>query len=317
MVHRDDPAIADSVRALIRNDGFEATLDSVTRFSLLAYAPSEHARAALLGLEALSSLRDLLPADVAEEQLIHLARYAAGARRPWSEAPITDPPPHQAEDGSDETLAAAVALRDRLAGERWLAACLRGDDPAQRFLVTAANIRSGLHEPLRISAACSRLARSIPPQFHFAVLRTAVVEWTAGHSYEEITPSAGEIDPALQASRLIRCYAEKEGAPTRLAEIAGLDAACYVHETTGEAKVLQLFSSEAAEVLPSAPESHGEERPIEFPGTPAQVDFSGALVAWSIAERRRNVWDQDDLALMKSAASAAAREERWLETWSL
>src|ERR1700686_3956389 len=59
---------------------------SVARFAVLAYAPSQHAKHALLACLAASE------AGARDEVLVECAIYAAASRQPWSEPPILEPP---------------------------------------------------------------------------------------------------------------------------------------------------------------------------------------------------------------------------------
>src|SRR5947208_10789895 len=102
----------DAARAAIRDfrnehDSHELFL-SVARFAVLAYAPSQHSKHALLACLAAYELREELGAAKYDDVLLECALYAAASRQPWSEPPILDPPSpdDEAPEGFDDRLAA-------------------------------------------------------------------------------------------------------------------------------------------------------------------------------------------------------------------
>ncbi|HEY0143979.1 MAG TPA: hypothetical protein VGF48_24040 [Thermoanaerobaculia bacterium] len=114
LLERDLAAIPEAVRAYRAEHSLEDLWLTVTRFALLAYSPSEHARHALLCC--------LAARGASEEWLTECARYAAEARQPWSEPPILELPAIEEDQRRDlEELRAAVGEGDRARGERWLA----------------------------------------------------------------------------------------------------------------------------------------------------------------------------------------------------
>src|SRR5688572_21769366 len=120
MVVRDDATIRDEIAAIPTTDALAA----VTRFGVLAFAPSSHGRGALLGIHAANELADAFGAE-ATSIIAECAVYAAAVRPPWSEPPIGDPPA-VADDhpATADEIASAVTTHDRLRAERWLAAVM-------------------------------------------------------------------------------------------------------------------------------------------------------------------------------------------------
>lgn len=129
LIERDLDAIPPAAHAFLASHGAEELWTSVTRFAVLAYAPSQHAKRAVMACRAALDVREEL-GDRWSEMLIACARYAAASRQPWSEPPILDPPEPSTPD-LDE-LRAAMREGDRLRAERWLSATLSDADRVLR-----------------------------------------------------------------------------------------------------------------------------------------------------------------------------------------
>jgi hypothetical protein len=123
-IERDLAAIPAAARAYAAEHSVEDLWIAVTRFAVLAYAPSQHAKRAVMACRASHDVREEL-GDRWLDMIIECARYTAGSRQPWSEPPILDPP-EPAERTDLLELRDAIATKDRLRAERWLAA--RVDD---------------------------------------------------------------------------------------------------------------------------------------------------------------------------------------------
>jgi len=121
LIERDLDAIPTAARAYLASHDAEELWIAVTRFAVLAYAPSQHAKRAVMACRAAVEVRDDM-GSAWPDLLIACARYAAQSRPPWSEPPILDPP--EAASGELAELQRAIAARDRLHGERWLSARL-------------------------------------------------------------------------------------------------------------------------------------------------------------------------------------------------
>lgn len=315
LLHRNDEQIEVEVRRRAGESGFPAALGTITQFAVLAFAPSEHSRAALFGLDALATLAETLEPDVLQDQLVELARYAAATRRPWSEAPITDPPEVTDADGSSESLAAALASRDRLAAERWIAAALLSEPSGKRFFDACATISRDMPDTVRVGATAWRIAERIPLEHRFGVLRVAAVQWTAEihpADAESSAPSRTGASQAERAALLIQEYAALGGSPEILASIGTIDAAQSAWESTGSTAALDLLG-----VAPVSQEDSGKAPRVAFPATRPQLDYSGCLISWSVAHRRSSQWNADALARLCDTAAEAARSERWYEEWSI
>jgi hypothetical protein len=203
LIARDLDAVGPAVRAF-RN---EATSDelflAVARFAVLSYAPSQHAKHAVLATLAAWELREEA-GQRWDELLTECAYYAAASRQPWSEPPImTLPEVDESVPADIDELRAACDAQDRLRAERWLAR--RIDDPAlaNDLLTVAAEDSSDLGHKLIISNAALKLVPILGDQGKYVTLRMAVTELTA---YRGESAQA----PAADLDRLIgHCIAEK------------------------------------------------------------------------------------------------------------
>ncbi len=174
LIERDLDAIPRVVREFSASHGSEEAWKAVARFAVLAYAPAQHAKHALLACLAAWEIRDLL-GDRFDDALVECAVYAATSRQPWSEPPILDPPP---PDPS-----ARLRGADRLEAERWLATSF---NEAEYFAVAADDFEDLGHK-LIVANAAYKLANLLGEKGRYAALRVGVWEMTAygGERYEE------------------------------------------------------------------------------------------------------------------------------------
>ena len=119
LIERALDAIPAAAHAFLDTHSVEELWTSVTRFAVLAYAPSQHAKRAVMACRAAWDVREEIdfPAMV-----IECARYASEARQPWSEPPILEPPTPSSGELSE--LREAMREGDRLRAEQWLSARL-------------------------------------------------------------------------------------------------------------------------------------------------------------------------------------------------
>jgi hypothetical protein len=126
LIERDLAAIPAAARAFAAAHSAEELWIAVTRFAVLAYAPSQHAKRAVMACRAAHEVREEVRDDVSDrwpELIVECARYTAESRQPWSEPPILDMPVVDPEAPRDvDELRAAIAANDRGRAERWLAA---------------------------------------------------------------------------------------------------------------------------------------------------------------------------------------------------
>ena len=186
LIARDLSAIPAAVRTFRQSNSSDDLFLAVARFAVLAFAPSQHSKHALLATLAARDLRDDY-GDRWDDLLSECARYVAESRQPWSEPPILEPPAIDADQPRDiEALRAAVVNRDRLAGERWLAARLDDDDLLHDLLVVATDDFEDLGQKLIVTTAAWKLASVLGEKGRYAALRVATWEII---SYGNVIPS--------------------------------------------------------------------------------------------------------------------------------
>lgn len=179
LIERDLDSIPAAVRKFRQSHSSHDLFLAVARFAVLAYAPSQHAKHALLSTLSAYELRARY-GERWDDVLTECARYAAEARQPWSEPPILDPPRVEDDQPSDlEALRTAVAARDRAAGERWLAARLDDDDLAHDLFTVAADDFEDLGHKLIVARGAWKLSTLLGEKGRYAALRTAIWEMTA------------------------------------------------------------------------------------------------------------------------------------------
>ena len=89
LIERDLAAIPSAVREFLDEHPPHELYLAVARFAVLAYAPSQHSKRAVMACRAVWDLRDDF-GDRWPDAIAECARYAAEARQPWSEPPIFD-----------------------------------------------------------------------------------------------------------------------------------------------------------------------------------------------------------------------------------
>lgn len=202
-----------------RESGPEAVRDSIIRFAVLAFSPSLHSRGAMYASVAVADLFERFerPASL----LVECARYVGESRVPWSEAPVTEPPPVGNDQPTDDSaLDEAVAAQDLHAAERWLAALVRDGIEPSRFF-DAASRHAGVEGYGFTTAVVSwRIASWFPEHVRFAVLRTAVLEWLRAREMPQ--PSGLTGPEAVDVA--IRHYVRSGGQPHQFHPLLVLDA---------------------------------------------------------------------------------------------
>jgi hypothetical protein len=163
LIERDLAAIPAAAHAFAARHGVDELWIAVARFAVLAYAPSQHAKRAVIACRAAHDVREELGARWLE-MIIECARYAAESRPPWSEPPILDPP--RVEEEID--LHAAIAANDRLAAEHWLSAHL---DEAHGVLCAIAK-----GDALLMLDTAIALEKLLGEKGRYALLRMVIAE---------------------------------------------------------------------------------------------------------------------------------------------
>ncbi len=274
LLERDETATRRSIAGI--TDDHELFL-AVARFAVLAYAPSQHAKHAFLACLAAYDLREELGGSY-RDMLAECAIYAGGSRLPWSEPPILDPP--QVDVVPD--LDAAIREGDRLAAERWLAANLDAPDLEARCFEAAAQDFEDLGHKLIVSKAAWRLVPILGEKGKYAVLRTAVCEWTA-YRGEAFSETEERVDRESLIEQLVDQVIEEEGSLIATHNLFLLDAATA---TPQENRVLQYLACSSS----PSPRKAGRGARGEGPGptpTPYRLarDYAQTLIAHAVAKR--------------------------------
>jgi hypothetical protein len=195
-IERDLDAIPAAIGQFLQTHSEEDLWVAIARFAVLAYAPSQHAKRAVVACRSALVVRDELGPRW-RGLLVECARYAASSRPPWSEPPILDPPAVDTSVPTDRAeLEEAVRSGDRLRAERWLAARL---DDREKDLRAA----SGGDARLMLEVALS-LQAHLGERGRFALLRMPVHELLAGPEpvdapLEDVVTRAIEQKGAIEA----------------------------------------------------------------------------------------------------------------------
>jgi len=228
-IERDLAAIPAACRAFREAHSSDELFLAVSRFAALAYAPSQHAKHALLCCLAAHDLRDDL-GERFDDALIECAIYTAASRQPWSEPPILDPPPvDENQRGDIDEMYAAVDEGDRARGERWLAARYSDADFARDYFAVASSDFEDLGHKLIVAQAAWRLAEILGEKGRYAALRVGVWECVAyrGPRYEE---EGVALDVETLLARLVDDTVCEQGSMVSAHAVFLLDAALQTRD---------------------------------------------------------------------------------------
>jgi len=290
-IERDVPGIRAAIAAFRREHSSHDLFLAVARFAVLAYAPSQHAKHALIACLSAYAVRDQL-GDRWDELLVECAIYAAQSRQPWSEPPILDPPALESDQRGDiEELRAAVDTADRLRAERWLAKRIDDVDLAHDYFTVAADDFEDLGHKLIVANAAWRLAGILGEKGRFATLRIGVWEMAAykGERYEE-RGDAMEREELL--AKLVANASDIESMHRVFLLMAAPDVV--------EPRVRDYLTR-------SEPGGTGEGAcpPLDTPIYPLAKDYGAYLKSWSIG-----------IEQLKQAAKANLDEGPSFDEWS-
>lgn len=283
LLERDEAGIGAAIREFRRVHSAEELFASIARFAVFAYAPSQHAKHAVIACLSAWEAR----AEIGErfdEVLTECAIYAAASRQPWSEAPITDPPALEpGQRGDVEELRQAVAASDPLRAERWLARRYEDPDFERDFFRVATDDFEDLGHKLIMAVTARKLAAIFGEQGRFATLRTAVWEFAAyrGPRYVE---SGGSVSDDRVIDEMIAAGGEIISAHA----VFLLDAALQ----TGDADVIRRvrdylgMSLGVRQLAAAFPDPQGGGNPPHFEGVYRLArDYGACLKAFSVAKR--------------------------------
>jgi hypothetical protein len=292
-LERDVAAIRGAIRDYRSSHSIEELFSEVARFAVLAYAPSQHGKHAVLS--CLSS-HDL---GLSDDLLMECAIYAAGSRQPWSEPPITTPPDRAERTGIEE-LRAAIEEGDRLRGERWLSARL--DDSIDDLYLAAADDFEDLGHKLIVTAAAVRLAAIFPSEARFATLRLAVWEMTAyrGERYEE---QGVALDPETLLADLIEAMVASKGDIISSHAIFLLDAALQTENEMVMRRVRDYLSTIVQHAALGTQHFEGGGEPPRSKAYPFARDYGSFLKCHAVAKRMRSRFPKLDFDAMLRASA--------------
>lgn len=294
-IERDLAAIPDAVAKYRADHGSEETFKAVGRFAVLAFAPSQHAKHALLACLAAWDLRDEPQFD---DMVTQCAIYAAESRQPWSEPPIMTPPVIADDQRGDlDELLAAIAESDRLRGERWLAK--RYEDPGflHDYFAAGAGDFDDLGHKLIIASAANRLVPILGEQGRFAALRLGIWEMTAYHGDEHFEEEGVAFDAETLFVRLIETFVKNGGDIVDAHALFLLDAAL---ETNDEAVILRVRDYLTRNAAVSAAGPAASRRRLE--AYKLARDYAECLKVHALAKRLSTRWPEIKIDAMLAAA---------------
>jgi hypothetical protein len=276
LIERDLDSIPAAVRAFRESHSSDDLFLAVARFAILSYAPSQHAKHAVLATLSAHQLRDSY-GDRWDDLLTECARYAAESRQPWSEPPILDPPAIDDDQRRDvDALREAISARDRLAAERWLAARLDDEERlCDELMLVAADDFEDFGHKVIVTAAAWKLAGILGEKGRYAALRIAVWEMTsyAGERYVE-----RNLDTSNLRERLIENAVAEKGSLEAMHFVFLYEAARNSNVFTRVCDYLasQPLRSASAELPPAGPP----------PVYRLARDYAQCLKAYAIGDER-------------------------------
>ena len=195
LIERDFNGIAPAVELFLETQSEEDLWAAIARFAVLAYAPSQHAKRAVVACRSALVIRDECGSRW-RKLLVECARYASASRLPWSEPPILDPPAVDDDAPKDcAELIAAIETRDRLRAERWLAARLDDCEEDLRSLAEG--------DALLMLETALFLEPHLGTKGRFALLRMPIhellAEPEASGPFEELLSAAIRTHGAVEA----------------------------------------------------------------------------------------------------------------------
>jgi hypothetical protein len=280
-IERDLAAIPAAVAAFRASHTAEETWTEVTRFAVLAFAPSQHSKHALLSCLSAWDLREEL-GERFDQAVVECAIYAAASRQPWSEPPMLDPPKiDDGQRGDLDELREAIAASDRLRAERWLAKRFRDDDFARDYFAAASDDFEDLGHKLIVANAAVRLAGILGEKGRYAMLRVGVWEMV-GVGTSEPGVGYGTLDLDSLCAALVANVIANGGEIISAHELFLFDAALQ----TGDDAVIDRVVAHLSSI--KQPPTAGTRQPApEIPVYPFARDYGACLKAHAAAKRLR------------------------------
>lgn len=288
MISRDVAAIPAAVRRFRATRSQDELFAAVARFAVLAFAPSQHSKHALLSCLSAHELRAEC-GDRFDDLLTECAIYASSSRQPWSEPPISDPPSIDANQRGDlDELREAIQSKDRLRGERWLSRRLEDESLPADLLRVASEDFDDLGHKVIIATAAWKLASILGTRGRYVTLRNAIAELTGYHSAENYRELgvALEAEPLLE--RLLACAESEKGSLPSTHAIFLLDAGLEASEIANEAAIsLRVRDYLTGSTTECAPSDALPPAPAEVPIYRLARDYGQFLKSYAVAKRLR------------------------------
>jgi hypothetical protein len=314
MLERDVAGIRRVASEMLARDGVTSLYESVARFAVLAFAPTQHCKHALLASLAVHELQASLGSRFADA-VVEVAIYLAESRLPWSEPPILDPQP--AIDGQPvdlDEIRTAVREGDRLRAERWLAARL--DDPAlvRDYFTIATDDFDDLGHKLIVSTAAWKLSSLLGERGRYGTLRVAACEWTAYRGEAIETAAFAFDDRARLLEAIVTRMIEEKGSIVAAHQLHLFDAALEAERLgASEDSVARALAASATESSDGGAELSCR---TPLPIYPYARDLAGYLEACAIASRIETKFGAAIARRITAAACHNLEHAEGLDAWS-
>jgi hypothetical protein len=296
-IERDLAAIPAAVAAFRANHTAAETWTEVTRFAVLAFAPSQHSKHALLACLSAWDVREDLGSQF-DQAIVECALYASASRQPWSEPPMLDPPKIEDDQRGDlDELREAIAASDRLRAERWLAKRFRNDDFTRDYFAAASGNLDDLGHNVIIANAAVRLAGLLGEKGRYAMLRVGVFEMVArGGRVSRVGGRSEARDLNALCATLVTNVIVNDGEIISAHALFLFDAALQT-EDENVIRRIATHLSETNHGTASAPTPHSP------PPTPYRFsrDYGAYLKAHTVAKRLRPRFPNADFDGMLAA----------------
>jgi hypothetical protein len=288
LLERDFDGIRKAIGEFRADHTSDELFHEIARFAVLAYAPSQHAKHAVIACISAHELRDHPSYD---ELLTECAIYAAASRPPWSEPPIADPPKEEPpEDASP-----------RQRAEYWLAHHGNDANFSHQYFSTAAQDFEDLGHKLIVAVTAWKLAAIFGQQGRYAALRIGVWEMTAYEGRYEERGDALETQPLLE--RLIDNLDANDGDIVSAHAIFLLDAALSTEDEPVIHRVRDYLTSQWSAGAPAGERRRrGRRRSTGLRPDRFARDCGALLKMHAVAKRLRQRFPQIQTDRMVAAA---------------
>lgn len=317
MLERDVDAIRAAAVAIANTDGVETLYETVARFAVTAFAPTQHARHALTAALAVGDLRSELGASFVEA-VSACAVYVAQSRLPWSEPPILEPPAlGEGQRGDIEEIRAAVSEKDRLRAERWLASRIPDSELARDYFKIACDDFADLGHRLIVSVCAWRLAPQLGDRGRYAALRIAAWEWCATDGEPSRRSFSG--DRAALLSAIVERMESERGSLVSAHQLHIFDAALQAeHLGVDPTDIARALG--AIDVTSAAPEvtraGAGGVTHAPPPVYKYGLDLAGYLDGCAIAQRLSSAYGSTIAARIRTSTHDNLMHGEELDAWS-